>query len=100
MSLQQRIESENMCILVQALGYVSPDLSVRGSRIVDFSARPRSSEGSKPYHDKRESRQNISGSNRSSLKSSRQRITALQDTKPMKDTAIQNFSVAVVSSGT
>ena len=68
--LQQRIESENMCIFVKELGYVNPDVSVRGSRIVDFSARPRSSEGSKPYHDKRESRQNNSGSNRPSLKSS------------------------------
>jgi len=68
--LQQIIESENMCILVKALGYVNADLSVRGSRIVDLSARPRSSEGSKPYHDKRESRQNNSGSNPLSLKSS------------------------------
>ena len=29
-SLQQRIESENMCIFVKALGYVNPDLSVGG----------------------------------------------------------------------
>jgi hypothetical protein len=35
--LQQRIESENMCIFVKELGYVNPDVSVRGSRIVDFS---------------------------------------------------------------
>jgi len=69
-SLQQRIESENMCILVKALGYVNPDLSVKGRSIVDFSARPRSSEGSNPYHDKRESRQTNSASNRPSLKSS------------------------------
>ena len=44
MSLQQGIESENMRILVKSLHSVNPDLSVRG-RIVDFSARPRSSEG-------------------------------------------------------
>jgi len=55
-----------MRILVKALHVVNPDLSVRGSRIVDFSARPRSSEGNKTYHDKRESRQNNSGSNRPS----------------------------------
>jgi len=66
MSLQQRIESENIRILVKALHSVNPDLSVRGSRIIDFSARLRSSEGSKTYHDKRESRQNNSGSNRPS----------------------------------
>ena len=70
MSLQQRIESENMCIFVKALDYLNPDLSVGGSRIVDFSARPRSSEGSKPYHDQGESRQNNSGSNRPRQKSS------------------------------
>jgi hypothetical protein len=68
-SLQQRIEPENMCIIVKVLGYVNPDLSVRGSRIADFSGRPRSSESSKQYHDKRESRQNNSGANRPSLKS-------------------------------
>jgi hypothetical protein len=72
MSMQQRIEPESMCILVSVLGYVNPELSVGGSRIIDFSARPRSSEGSKAYHDKRESPQNNSGSNRPSLKSSRQ----------------------------
>jgi len=71
-SLQQRIEPESMCILVKVLGYVNPDLSAWGSRIVDFSSRPRSSEGSKAYHDKRESRQDNSGSNRTSLKSWRQ----------------------------
>jgi len=71
-SMQQRIEPESMCILVKVLSYVNPELSVGGSRIVDFSARPRSSEGSKVYHDKRESRQNTSRSNRPSLKSSRQ----------------------------
>ena len=58
MSLQQRMESENMRILVKALHSVNPDLSVRGSIIVDFSARPRPSECNKAYHDKRESRQN------------------------------------------
>ena len=58
MSLQQRMESENMRILVKALHSVNPDLSVRGSMIVDFSARPRPSECNKAYHDKRESRQN------------------------------------------
>jgi hypothetical protein len=31
-SLQQRIESENMCIFVKALGYVNPDLSVGGGK--------------------------------------------------------------------
>ena len=35
---------QNMRILVKSLHSVNPDLSVRG-RIVDFSARPRSSEG-------------------------------------------------------
>jgi len=48
MSLQ-RIESQNMHILLKALHSVNPDLSVRGSRIVDFSDRPRSPEGSKTY---------------------------------------------------
>jgi hypothetical protein len=66
MSLQQKIESKNMCILVKALYSVNPDLSFRGSRIVDFSARPRSSEDNTRYHDKRESRQKNSGSNRPS----------------------------------
>ena len=55
MSLQQRMESENMRILVKALHSVNPDLSVRGGIIVDFSARPRPSECNKTYHDKRES---------------------------------------------
>ena len=40
-SLQQGIESENMCILVKTLCYVNPDLYVRGRRSVDFSARQR-----------------------------------------------------------
>ena len=68
--LQHGIEFENICILVKALGYVNPDSSDRERRSVDFSARLRSFEGSKPYHDKRESRQNNSGSNRPSLYSS------------------------------
>lgn len=66
MSLQHRIEYDNMRILVKTLHSVNPDLSVRGSRIVDFSARPRSPEGNKTYHDNRQSRQNNSGSNRPS----------------------------------
>ena len=47
-----------MRILVKALHSVNPDLSVRGSKIVDFSARLRPSECNKTYHDKRESQQN------------------------------------------
>ena len=66
MSLQQRIESENMRILVKALHSVNTDISARGSRIVDLSVRTRSYEGSKIYHDKGESRQNNSGSDRPS----------------------------------
>ncbi|VDI69043.1 Hypothetical predicted protein [Mytilus galloprovincialis] len=39
MTLQQRIESENMRVLAKTLKSVNPDLRVRGSRLVDESAR-------------------------------------------------------------
>ncbi|CAG2243151.1 unnamed protein product [Mytilus edulis] len=38
MTLQQRIESENMIVLAKTLKSVNPDLRVRGSRLVDESA--------------------------------------------------------------
>ncbi|CAC5407445.1 unnamed protein product [Mytilus coruscus] len=40
MTLQQRIESENMTVLAKTLKSVNPDLRVRRSRLVDESVRP------------------------------------------------------------
>ena len=72
LTLQQRIESENMRILVSTLKSVNPDIRVRGSRIVMSPTRTEPNHSSNRNFDRRDSRyskdhrQNSDSSNRRS----------------------------------